>query len=134
RAPPRPCGRGGRPPHELGGIEAVAYPVTSHDGEPMLGPGADAAVDALGFDLLAILGSRRATGKAGEVVSVPVAGTAANPALRLVLLVGLGDETPAHFRRAGAALARATFDHESLAHSVAAARGGDAPSRLVTRG
>jgi leucyl aminopeptidase len=119
-------------PHELGGIEAVAYPVTSHDGEPMLGPGGDEATDALGLDLLSILGSRKATGKAGEVVSVPVAGTAANPALRLVLLVGLGDETPADFRRAGAAVARATFDHESVATSVAAAGDDDALTAFVT--
>src|SRR4029079_13475946 len=119
RAPPRPCGRGGRPPEEPGGTGPVPPPAPSHDGEPMLGPGADGAVDALGFDLLAILGSRRTTGEAGECVSVRLAGTAANPALRLVLLVGLGDETPADFRRAGAALARATLPPHALVNSLA---------------
>ena len=122
----------GLPPHELGGIEVLAFPVTRQDGEPALGPEGEHAATALGLDLAAILGSRRATGKAGEVVSVPVAGIAPNPALRLVLLAGLGDQTPADYRRAGAALARATFDHESLATSVPAGGDDDALTAFVT--
>ena len=118
-------------PHDLGGIEVVAYPFTGHDGTPVLGPGGAEASAALGIDLLALLEARRASGKAGEVVSVPYAG-ADHPALRLVLLVGLGDERPADFRRAGAALARATFDHEALATNAAAAGDNDALTAFVT--
>ena len=79
-------------PHELGVWRSSRYPFTSDDGTPVLGPGAEAAGDALGIDLLAVLESRQATGTGGEVVSVPVAGRG-NPSLRLVLLVGLGDES-----------------------------------------
>ncbi|MBO0846729.1 MAG: leucyl aminopeptidase family protein [Nocardioides sp.] len=122
----------GLPPHEISGVEAVAYPFSTHDGDPVLGPGGDAATEALGLDLLAVLQSRRATGQAGEVVSVPVAGTPANRDLRLVLLVGVGEESPFDFRRAGAALARATFDHESLAAGVAAGGDDEALTAFVT--
>jgi leucyl aminopeptidase len=120
------------PPHEISGVEAVAYPFTSADGDLVLGPGGDAATDVLGLDLLGVLEARRAQGKAGEVISVPVAGSPTNPGLRLVLLVGVGEESPGDFRRAGAALARATFDHESLATSVAAAGDDEALTAFVT--
>ncbi len=118
-------------PHELAGVEAVAYPFTTDDGAPVLGPGAEAAGDALGIDLLAVLESRQARGTGGEVVAVPVGGLAGNAALRLVLLVGLGDETPGDFRRAGAALARQTVDHDTLATTVAAAGDGEALTAFV---
>ncbi len=54
-----------------------------------------------------------------------------NRSLRLVLLVGLGDETPGDFRRAGAALARHTVDHDTVATTVAAAGGGEALTAFV---
>ena len=118
-------------PHELAGVEVVAYPFTTDDGAPVLGPGVDAAGDALGIDLLAVLESRQARGTGGEVVAVPVGGLSGNPSLRLILLVGLGDETPGDFRRAGAALARQTVDHETVATTVAAAGGGEALTAFV---
>ena len=118
-------------PHELTGVEAVAYPFTTVDGVPVLGPGADAAADALGVDLLAVLESRQAKGTGGEVVAVPVGGRPGDDSLRLVLLVGLGDETPDDFRRAGAALARQTVDHDTLATTVAAAGDGEAVTAFV---
>jgi leucyl aminopeptidase len=64
--------------------------------------------------------SQRAKGRGGEVIEIPVASASE---LRLVLLVGLGESTPTDFRRAGAAVARAAFDHDSLATTVPA--GGD---------
>ena len=77
-------------------------------GSLLLGPGAEELADALGVDLLGVLEPEKATGKAGEVTTCPVPlGIADNPALRLVLLVGVGDQTPRDLRRAGAALARA---------------------------
>jgi leucyl aminopeptidase len=118
-------------PHELSGVEVVAYPFTTDDGTPVLGPGAEAAADALGLDLLAVLEARRAKGTGGEVVAVPVGGLSGNPALRLVLLFGLGDETAGDFRRAGAALARETVDHDTVATTVAAAGGAEALTAFV---
>ncbi len=105
--------------HEITGVEVLAFPFTVVDDTPVLGAGAAAAGDSLGLDLAGVLTSRRAKGKGGEVVALPVGGSD----LRLVLLVGLGDGTPTDFRRAGAAVARATFDHESMASAVVA--GGD---------
>jgi leucyl aminopeptidase len=118
-------------PHELSGVEAVAYPFTTYDGQPVLGPGAEAGADALGIDLLAVLETQRAQGKGGEVVRVPVGGAPGNAALRQVLLVGLGDESTTDFRRAGAALARATFDHDTVATTIAASGDADALTAFV---
>jgi leucyl aminopeptidase len=121
----------GLAPHQLTGVEAVAYPFESHDGELVLGPGAEAAAEALGLDLLTILESQRGKGKAGEVVRVPVGGHADHEALRLVLLVGLGDREVGDFRRAGAAVARATVDLESVATTIAAVGDGEALTAFV---
>lgn len=98
----------------------VAVPVLPGDDStdgPVLGPGAELLIDTLGVDLLALLEHHDATGKAGQLVSHPVLG---HPQVREVLAVGLGGETPADFRAAGAALARAVKDRELLATSVPA--------------
>jgi leucyl aminopeptidase len=111
-------------PHAISGADVVALPVLSGAGDddaPLLGPGSVELAEALGVDLLGVLEVGRASGKTGEVVSVPVpAGTPANPQLRLVLLVGVGDQRPTDFRRAGAALARAVQDREYVATSIPA--------------
>ncbi|TIC81656.1 leucyl aminopeptidase family protein [Nocardioides sp. GY 10127] len=95
------------------------------DGEkpvPLLGPGAEAVADALGLDLLGVLEAERATGAVGEVVRVPVpGGSTAQPALRRVLLVGMGDGSPTAARRAAATLARVTRDGGPVATTLAAA-------------
>ncbi len=104
-------------PHEIGGVEVWAFPVLPGDDDTvLLGPGADEAAEALGIDLLAALDGARATGKTGEVTSVPVVADD----VRLVLLVGVGDQTHDDFRRAGATLARATKDRASVASTIAA--------------
>ncbi|WP_426241524.1 leucyl aminopeptidase family protein [Nocardioides sp. LHG3406-4] len=105
-------------PHEIGGVEVWAFPVLPGDGSGtvLLGPGADAAGEALGIDLLAALDGARASGKTGEVTTVPVA---ADDGVRLVLLVGVGAQSPDDFRRAGATLARATKDRASVATTIA---------------
>ncbi len=108
-------------PHAITGAEVVALPVLpgTDDDEPLLGPGADQLADALGVDLLGALEVDRATGKTGEIVQIPAPlGIPSNPQLRLVLLVGVGDQRPTDFRRAGAALARAVRDRATLATSV----------------
>jgi leucyl aminopeptidase len=102
-------------PHQIGGVEVWALPVLPGDG-PVLGPGADEAGELLGVDLLAALDAVRATGKAGEVTPVPVV----HDDVRLVLLVGVGEQSATDFRRAGAGLARAVKDRSSVATSVPA--------------
>jgi leucyl aminopeptidase len=117
----------GRSPHELSGVEVLALPFTVADDAPVLGAGAAEAAEAIGLDLAGLLTSRRVQGKGGEVVAVPVGG----PDLRLVLLVGLGAETTTDYRRAGAAVARASFDHESVATSIPAGADADALTAFV---
>jgi len=113
-------------PHAILGAEVVALPVLpgEEDGGPLLGPGAEELAGLLGTDLLALLELHRCTGQAGEVVSLPVpAGVAGNTALRWVVLLGLGDQRPADFRRAGAALARETRNRDGVATSAPALAG-----------
>ena len=87
---------------------------------PLLGPGADEASELLGTDLLAALDAARATGRTGEVTTVPVAGLPSADDVSVVLLVGVGEASVTDFRRAGAALARATKDRVSVVTSIAA--------------
>jgi len=78
-------------PHAILGADVVAVPVQpgEDDGDSVvLGPGAAALGDAIATDLLGVLEAHRATGKTGEIVSVPVPlGAPDNGELRLVLLV-----------------------------------------------
>ncbi len=101
-------------------------------GSLLLGPGAEELGEALGVDLLGVLDAEKATGKAGEVTTCPVPmGIPGNPSLRLVQLVGVGDQTPRDLRRAGAALARACRDRSAVATSVAAAGDDEALTTFV---
>ncbi|MBS2936915.1 leucyl aminopeptidase family protein [Nocardioides sp. J2M5] len=106
-------------PHQIGGAEVWAFPVVADEAGPLLGPGAEEASEALGLDLLAALEASRATGRAGEVTTVPVAALP-DDGVGLVLLVGVGEGSVTDFRRAGAALARATKDRASVVTSLAA--------------
>ncbi len=104
-------------------MEVIALPVIpGEDGDgPLLGPGADEVGELVGVDLLALLEAERASGKAGEVTAFPVPlGASDHPELRLVLLVGLGVAGADDFRRAGAAVARATRDRATVATTVPA--------------
>ncbi len=111
-------------PHAIGGVEAIALPVlpgAGDDASPLLGPGAAELAEEVGLDLLAVLELNHATGKAGEVSSVPVPlGGAENADLRWVHLVGVGEQRRDDFRRAGAALAREARGRASLATSIPA--------------
>ena len=112
-------------PATVVGADVVALPVLAPetpDGPVLLGPGADDASAQVGVDLLGVAELHGLTGATGEVASVPVpTGTAANPDLRLVLLVGVGAATTVDVRRAGAALAKAVRDREAVATSIPAA-------------
>ncbi|NEE00537.1 leucyl aminopeptidase [Phytoactinopolyspora halotolerans] len=97
---------------------------------PWIGPGGAEVMDALGIDLLALLERERATGKAGEVVSMPVlsegrgAGSVDGEVdVERVVLVGLGDGSARAHRKAGAALARKVRGVDRLASTVTTASG-----------
>ncbi len=109
-------------PHAVRGVEVVALPVLpGDDGDASLalGPGSAELGDELGLDLLGLLESSRATGRAGEVVPIPVPlGGPANADLRCVLLVGVGAQRPDDLRRAGAELARAVRGRSSVATTL----------------
>jgi leucyl aminopeptidase len=100
-------------------VDVIALPVLAGDDGVTLGPGSAEVSDRLGVDLIAVLESANATGKTGEVTTLPVPlGAPDNGALRQVLLVGLGAAGADDFRRAGAALARATFDRSAVATTI----------------
>ncbi|HQR25602.1 MAG TPA: leucyl aminopeptidase [Nocardioides sp.] len=104
-------------PAAVRGVAALAYPVFPMADSVLLGPDADALAEEIGLDLFAVLEAARATGRAGEVTQVPVA---RDGVVQTVLLVGVGEQEPQHLRRAGAALARATRNRESVVTSLAA--------------
>src|SRR5438309_11995221 len=97
----------------VGAGEVLALPVSAADGVAVVGRGGD-ALNGLGVDAAALLSAREATGKAGEVVEVPVA----RDGVSTVLLVGIGDGTPAALRKAGAALARRAGNGRTIAATV----------------
>lgn len=100
------------------GVEIVAVPFGAADGALVLGPGAPEIDDAVDTDLLALLEHQQATGKAGEIVELPLL---SGDGPRSALLVGTGSDAPADLRRAGAALARRVKGRSVVATSIAAA-------------
>ncbi len=118
-------------PHEVGGVDVWAFPVLDGAEGPdagkvtLLGLGADEAADALGVDLLETLDVLTSTldgspTDAGRVTVIPgIVGISADGPGR-VLLVGVGDQSPRDFRRAGAALARATTGLDAVATTIGA--------------
>ena len=110
--------------HFVDGVEVLALPVLpagDEDTGPVLGPGAEELSTLLGVDLLALVESEKATGAVGEVVRLPVPlGTEAQPSLRTVLLLGVGDLGTTALRRAGSTLARATKGRATVATAIAA--------------
>jgi len=119
-------------PHAVAGAEVLAIPVLPGEDSPLLGPGAAELGDLLGVDLLALLELHRATGKAGEVTTYPLPlGGPELADLRWVLLIGVGEQRPADYRRAGAALARACVDRGTVATSVPALASADGRQAFV---
>ncbi len=111
-----------QPAPAIVGADVIAVPVLpGADGVPVLGPGAADVADALGLDLVGAVEAARSTGAVGEVVSVAVPlGAPENGDLRLVLLVGVGAQTPTDLRRAGATLARAVTGRAVVVTTIAA--------------
>src|SRR5690606_37651929 len=115
--------------------EIVAVPVfPGDDGAPALGASAVEVAGALDLDLVGALDRAAGSGKAGEVVTVPVfaSGRGAGSVdgevdVTRVLLVGVGDRSAAAYRAAGAGLARATRGCDRVASAVTV--GGDASAQ-----
>lgn len=106
-------------PHQIGGAEVWALPVIPADAEGdsiALGPGAEEAGEFFGLDLLGLLEAQKATGKTGEVITVPVV----HDDVQVLMFVGVGDQSVTDYRRAGATLARAAKDRASVASSITA--------------
>jgi leucyl aminopeptidase len=119
-------------PHALTGVEVVALPVLPGEDGVLLGPGADELADHTGLDLLGACEIAKATGKTGEVTVVPVpGGIPDNDDLALVLLVGVGEQRAADFRRAGAAMARASVDRSGVACTIGSIGGTEAIEPFV---
>jgi leucyl aminopeptidase len=102
----------------LGSGAVIAIPTTPRRrGIPELGAGSE-ELAALGVDASAFLRAESATGKAGELVVIPVH----RDRVETVLLVGTGDGSPAALRKASAALVRRAKGARSLATTLAADR------------
>ncbi len=91
----------GAPLGEYAGADVWAIPVLPGPDGIELGPGAAGVEDRCGVDVLAVAEAARCDGRAGRVLTHPLAD---GP---LLVLVGVGDRSPADLRAAGAALARA---------------------------
>jgi leucyl aminopeptidase len=87
------------------------------------------AAERYHFDLVSVLAAERVTGRAGEIVRVPVPAPDGLPAR--LLLVGTGAGSPTDLRRAGAALARAVRGRERVLTSLADGATREAVQALV---
>ncbi|HVT21040.1 MAG TPA: leucyl aminopeptidase [Mycobacteriales bacterium] len=113
----------------LGAAAALAIPTRPRQrGLPDPGPGAD-VLKALRIDPAAALKAEQATGRAGEVVAIPVRREGTD----VVLLAGTGDGSPAALRKAAAAVVRRAKGSRSLATTLAA-EGTPADVRAVAEG
>ena len=84
---------------QLSDAPVLAVPMGVRDGKAALMGAAPEELD----DVAALLDRECAKGDPGEVVSVPVLGSGPH---ERILLIGVGDRSPAAMRKAGAALAR----------------------------
>jgi leucyl aminopeptidase len=102
----------------LGSGAVLALPVTAGKrGTAQVGAGADALL-TLHVDAAAALKAEKASGKAGEVVSIPVR----RDGVDTVLLVGVGDESERALRKASAALVRKAAGSKSLGTTLSVGR------------
>ncbi len=120
--------------HDPGGLldvgaSAIAVPVwpDAEDG-PRIGAGADVLAQVLAVDATEALRREDKTGEAGDLLRLPGTGDVSR-----VLLIGVGDGSPAAFRKAGAAVARAARGTDRLASTVTA-EAGDAEMRAFVEG
>ncbi|WP_432514329.1 leucyl aminopeptidase family protein [Kineococcus sp. SYSU DK001] len=93
---------------DLSGLDVLAVPVAAGEGadaplQPR--PGAADAAVRYGIDLAAVCAAEQVTGTGAAVTRLPVPAPEGSP--RKLLVVAVGDSSPAALRRSGAALARA---------------------------
>jgi leucyl aminopeptidase len=107
----------------LGGLSAatIAVGYTRDNGAYVIDAQSQRVLEDAGVDAFALLGRADAAGRGGdtfrhEIVGEPRSGAA----VESVVLVGLGKETCADFRRAGAAVARAARSGSEVATAIAA--------------
>ncbi len=112
-----------------------------HADGPWIGPGGAEVADALQLDLFWLLERENGTGRAGEIVSLPVFETGRGASsvdgdvdVTRVVLVGLGDGSPVAYRKAGAALARSMRGVDRLATTIGAAAEDDTRLRAFIDG
>jgi leucyl aminopeptidase len=100
----------------LGSGAVLALPISPSKkaGPPAVGAGIEVLAE-LDIDAAAILKAERATGRAGEVVSIPVR----RDGVDLVLLAGVGDGSRAALRKAASAVVRRSAKSKSLATTLA---------------
>jgi leucyl aminopeptidase len=104
----------------LGSGAVLAVPVTAGKrGAPQVGAGAE-ALRTLRVDAAVALKAEKATGKAGEIVAIPVW----RDHVDTVLLVGIGDGSQRALRKAAAALVRKAAGSKSLATTLSSGRDG----------
>ena len=111
------------------GASAIAVPVwPGTDDGPRVGAGAGDLAGVLTVEAAEALRREDKTGKAGDVLRLPGSGD-----ISRVLFIGLGDGTPAAFRKAGAAVARAARGIPRLASTVTV-DAGDVETRAFIEG
>jgi len=110
---------------ELTGVDVLAVPVAPGvEGRAVQPrPGAADAAVRYGVDLAAGCEAEKVTGEVGQVVRLPVPAPERSP--RRLLVVGVGDSTPASLRRAGAALARSAGAGADVATTLADGAGSE---------
>jgi leucyl aminopeptidase len=102
----------------LGGGAVLALPLVARkSGAPAVGAGAEALAE-LGIDAVAALKAEKASGKAGEVVVIPVR----RDGVDAVLLAGVGDGSEQALRKASAAVVRKAAGSKSLATTLSVGR------------
>jgi leucyl aminopeptidase len=104
----------------LGSGAVLALPVVSgKTGPPKVGAGAEALAE-LGINAAVALKAEKATGKAGEIVAIPVR----RDGVDTVLLAGVGDGSEQALRKTAAAVVRKAAGSKSLATTLAVGRDG----------
>ncbi|WP_432575171.1 leucyl aminopeptidase family protein [Kineococcus sp. SYSU DK005] len=117
---------------DLDGCDVLAVPVAPGAGEGAAvepRPGAADAAVRYGADLAALCAAEDVSGEAGRSARLPVPAPDGSP--RRLLVLGVGDSSPAALRRAAAALARAAGPGTDVATTLADGAGPDGVRAVV---
>jgi leucyl aminopeptidase len=106
--------------------KTLAVGFTRDDNSYVIDSASQQALDDLGIDAFALLSRSDSSGRGGDVVRHEILTDGGADRVESVVLVGLGQETSADFRRAGAAVTRSARGRADIATSVAARADDDA--------